>query len=152
MQSRGGSCDRALIACEHGLVVGRVAVVRRALRGDVRRQRWLAEIGDRLVERRPVERKRQRDLALVALGCDLGIEMAEQAYLALVAETDSVARQQLLCRLDQRLPARAVEPRDQGRLALRLGGAAEPAPAHVPRYRPGAADHEPVAGTEPWRQ
>src|SRR5437763_4676651 len=120
MQSRGGSCDRALSACEHGLVVGRVSVIGRALRGDVRRQRWLAEIGDRLVERRPVERERQRDLALVALGCDLGVEMAEQAYLALVAKADSVARQQLLCRLDQRPPARTVEPIDQGRLDLRL--------------------------------
>src|SRR5436853_605304 len=81
MQTRGGSCDRALIACEHGLVVGRVPVVGRAFRRDVRRQRWLAEIGDRLIERGPVERKRQRDLALVALGCDLGVEMAEQTYL-----------------------------------------------------------------------
>src|SRR5437588_7929883 len=133
MQSRGGSRDRALVTCEHGLVVGRVAVVGRALRGDVRRQRWLAEIGDRLVQRRPVERKRQRDLALVALGGDLGIEMAEQTYLALVAETDSVARQQLLGRLDQRLPARAVQPLDQRRLDLRLGVAADAAAAQLRR-------------------
>src|SRR5438270_13761233 len=100
MQSRGGSCDCALIGREHGLVVGRVALIGRAFRGDVRRQRWSAEIGNRLIERGAVERKRQRDLALVALGLDLGVEMAEQAYLALVAEADSVTRQQLLGRLD----------------------------------------------------
>ena len=65
MQSRGGRGDRALVGREHGLVVGGVAIVGRALGGDVGRQRRRAEIGDGLVERRPVKRERQRDLALL---------------------------------------------------------------------------------------
>ena len=74
-----------------------------------------------------MKRERQRDLALVALGLDLGVEMAEQADLAFIAEANDVAGRELLRRLDQRLPARAVEPLDQRRLDLRLGLAADAA-------------------------
>ena len=75
----------------------------------------------------PVKRERQRDLAVLALVLDLGIEMAEQAYLAFIAEADDIALRQLFRRLDQRLPARAIEPLDQRRLDLRLGFAADAA-------------------------
>ncbi len=90
MQSRRRCCDRALIGREHGLVVVRVAIVGRAFGGDVRRQRRRAEIANCLVQRGPVKRKRQRDFAILALVLDLRIEMAEQAHLALIAETDHV--------------------------------------------------------------
>ena len=53
--------------------------------------------------------------------------MAEQADPALIAEADHVAGRQLLRRLDQGLPARAVEPLDQRRLDLRLGVPADAA-------------------------
>ena len=62
-----------------------------------------------------------------AFALDLRIEMAEQADLALIAEADDVARRELLGRLDESLPARAVEPLDQRRLDLRLGLAADAA-------------------------
>ena len=98
MQPRGRSRDRAFVRRKHGLVVGGILLVRRALRGDIGRQRCRAEVGYRLVQRGPVERERQRHLALGALGLDLGIEMAEQADLALIAEADAVATRELLGR------------------------------------------------------
>ena len=67
MQSRGRRRDRAFVEREHGLVVGVVARVGRTPRGDVRRQRHVAPLLDRLVEHRPVERERQRHLAALAL-------------------------------------------------------------------------------------
>ena len=152
MQSRGWRGDRAFIGREHGLVVGGVAIVGRALGGDVGRQRRRAEIGDGLIERRPVKRKRQRDLALFALGLDLGIEMAEQADLAFIAEANDVAGRELLRRLDQRLPARAVEPLDQRRLDLRLGLAADAAAFELGRDHLGVVDDQLVAGLQPLRQ
>jgi MarR family transcriptional regulator for hemolysin len=80
-----------------------------------------------LIERRSMKRKRQRNLALFALGLDLGIEMAEQADLAFIAEANEVAGRELLRRLDQRLPARTIKPLDQRRLDLGLGLAADAA-------------------------
>ena len=55
MQAGGGCRDRAFIDGEHGLIVGSVALIGRALRGDVRRQRRRAEVGDGLIQRRPVK-------------------------------------------------------------------------------------------------
>ena len=92
-----------------------------------------------------MKRKRQRDLAVLALGLDLGVEMAEQADLALIAEANHVARRELLRRLDQRLPARAVEPLDQRRLDLRLGLAADAAAPELGRNHLGVVDHQLVA-------
>ena len=57
MQPCGRCRHRALIGGEHGLVVADVLVVRRAFGSDVGRQRRRADIGDRLVERRAVERE-----------------------------------------------------------------------------------------------
>ena len=92
MQSRRRRRDGALVGREHGLVVGGVAIVGRALRRDVGRQRRRAEIGDGLIQRGPMKRERQRNLALFALGLDLGIEMAEQADLAFIAEANACRR------------------------------------------------------------
>ena len=152
MQSRRWRRHRALIRREHGLVVGGIAIVGRALRGNVGRQRRRPEIGDGLIERRPVKRERQRDLALFALGLDLGVEMAEQADLALIAEANDVAGRELLRRLHQCLPARAVEPLDQRRLDLRLGLAADAAAFELGGNHLGVVDDELVAGLQPLRQ
>ena len=152
MQSGGGGGDRALVDREHGLIVGGIALVGRAFGSDVGRQRRAAELGDRLVERRPVKRERQRDLAVLALVLDLGVEMAEQAHLALIAEPHHVARRQLLRRLHQGLPARAVETFDQRRLDLRLGVAADAAAFQLGRDHLGVVDHELVARLQPLRQ
>ena len=152
MQPRRWCRDGALIGREHGLVVGGVLVVRRALRGDIGRQRRGAEIGDGLVERRSVKRERQRDLALLAFRFDLGVEMAEQADLAFIAEANDVAGRELFGRLDQRLPARAVQPLDQRRLDLRLGLAADAAAFELGGNHLGVVDDELVAGLQPLRQ
>jgi hypothetical protein len=119
---------------------------------NVGRQRRRAEIGDGLIERRPVKRERQCNLALVALGLDLGVEMAEQADLAFIAEANDVAGRELLRRLDQRAPARAVQPLDQGRLDLRLGLAADAAAFELGGNHLGVVDDELVAGLQPLRQ
>jgi len=152
MQACRGSRDRALFRREHGLVVGRILLVGCAFRGDIGWQWWLAEIGNRLIEHRAMKRERQRDLAVDALGFDLGIEMAEQAYLALIAEAHLVARRQFFGRLDQRLPARAVEPFDQRRLDLGFGLTADAAARELRRYHLGVVDDELVSGLEPLRQ
>src|SRR6478672_10056929 len=96
-----------------------------------------------------MERERQRHLAVRSLRLDLGIEMAEQADLALIAETNPVASGELLGGLDQRLPARAVEPFDQRRLNLRLGLAADAAALELGRDHLGVVDDELVARLEP---
>ena len=152
MQSRRRRRDRAFIRREHGLVVGGIAIVGRALGGDVGRQRRRAEIGDGLIQRRSVKRERQRNLALFALGLDLGVEMAEQADLAFIAEANDVAGRELLRRLDQRLPARTIQPLDQRRLDLRLGLAADAAALELGGYHLGVVDDELVARLQPLRQ
>ena len=55
----------------------------------------------------------ERDLAALALLLDGGVELAEEAHLALVAEADDVAGGEPLGRLDEGPPARAVEPLGQ---------------------------------------
>ena len=59
MQAGGRRCHRAFVAREHGLVIGAVARIRRTARGDIRRQRHVAALGNRLVKHRPVEGKRK---------------------------------------------------------------------------------------------
>ena len=75
--------------------------------------------------------------------------MAEQADPALVAEANDVARRELLRRLDQRLPARAVEALDQRCLDLRLGLAADAAAPELGRDHLGVVHDKLVAGLEP---
>ena len=152
MQASSRRRDRALFRRKHRLIVVDVAFVGRALGGNIGRQRCMAEIGDRLVKRRPVKRERQRDLAIVALVLDVGIEMAEQTYPALIAEADHVARGKFLRALHQRLPARTIEPLDQGRLDPRLGFAADAAADKLRRDHLGVVDDELVAGLEPFRK
>ena len=78
--------------------------------------------------------------------------MAEQADLALIAEANDVAARELLGRLDQRLPARAIEPLDQRRLDFRLGLAADPPAFELRRDHLGVVDDELIARLEPLRQ
>ena len=83
---------------------------------------------------------------------DLGVEMAEQAYLAVMAEADHIACRQFFGRPDQRLPARAIEALDQGRLDLRLGFPADAAATQLGRYHPGIVHHQLIAGLKPVRK
>jgi hypothetical protein len=99
-----------------------------------------------------MEGEGQRHLALGTLCLDLGVEMTEQTDLALIAKADAVAACKLLRRLYQRLPARAVEPLDQGRLDLRLGIAPDAAAAELRRDYLGVIDNQRIARLEPFRQ
>src|ERR1700722_20044931 len=78
--------------------------------------------------------------------------MAEQTNLAFVTETNDVAACELFGRLDQGLPARAIEPLDQCRLDLRLGLAADPPSLELGRNHLGVIDHKLIAWLEPLRQ
>ena len=78
--------------------------------------------------------------------------MAEQADLAFIAEANDVAGRELFGGLDQRLPARAVQPLDQRRLDLRLGLAADAAAFELGGNHLGVVDDELVAGLQPLRQ
>src|SRR3972149_6780091 len=63
--SRRPHASRAVLAREYGLIVGAVALVRAAARGDVGRQRHFSALGDRLVEDRPVKREGERGRAVL---------------------------------------------------------------------------------------
>ena len=152
MQPCGRRSHCPVMGGEHGLIVGGVARVGGALGRDIGRQRRIAELRDGLIEARPVKCKRQRDLAVLALMLDLRIEMTEQANPALIAEADDVTGRELFGRLDQRLPARTIEPLDQRRLDLRLGLAADAPARELRRDHPGIVDHQLIAGLEPLRQ
>src|SRR5690349_13041404 len=91
MQSRGWRRHGSLQLREHGLVIAPVALVGRAARGDVGRQRHDATLIDGLVEYRPVECERQRHLAALALCLDGGVELAEKAYVFFAPEAEQVA-------------------------------------------------------------
>src|ERR1700716_913493 len=99
-----------------------------------------------------MKRKRKRNHAVVALVLDLRIEMAEKAHLALIAEANHVALRQFFRRLDQRLPARAIEPLDQRCLDLRFGIAADAASLELGRYHLGIVHHQLVASLKELRK
>ena len=109
MQPRGRRRDRSFVMREHGLIVGVVLRIGWTPRRDIGRQRHVAAFLDRLVEHRPVEREGERDFAAVALLLDGGVELAEEADPALLAEPHDVARRETLCRLHKGAPARAVK-------------------------------------------
>jgi hypothetical protein len=99
-----------------------------------------------------VKRKRQRNCAVLALVFDFGVEMPEQANLALVAETNHVAARELLGRFDQRLPARGIQPLDQCRLDFRFRLPADAPPPKLGRDDLGVVNDKLIAGLEPLRQ
>ena len=110
------------------LVLVILLVRRHPFHADRRRQRHVAALVDGLIEHRPMKGERQRDLAALALALHRGVELAEEADLALVAETDDVAGARASSPAGRRPPARAVEPLDERRLDPRLGVAADAPP------------------------
>ena len=105
--------NRALLAREHGLIVGAILLVGRAAAGDIGRQRHVAALGKRLVEHRAVKGEGKCDLAALPFGFDRSVELVEKAHAALAAETHDVAYREPSRGLDQSAPARAVETLDQ---------------------------------------
>ena len=152
MQACGRRRNGSFLGREHGLIVGRIALVGRPPRGDIGRQRRRADIGDGLIEHRTMKRESQRDLAGVTLGFDLGIEIAEQADASLVAEADDISHLELPGRLHQGLPPRPVDPLDQGRVDLHLDAAADPAAGELGGNDTGIVDDDLIAGAQELRQ
>src|SRR5688500_5144393 len=113
MQAGGGCSDRALLVREQGLVVGAVAFVRRAARGDVGRQRRVAERAYRLVEIGAVKAEGEPNASVRLLRLDRRFQRAEQADAALVAEADAIAHFQAPSRFGESPPSRAVDPLEQ---------------------------------------
>ena len=101
MQARGRRGDGAVLAREHGLIVGEVALVDGAAAGDIGRQRHVAALRQRLVEHGAMKGEGERHLAALALGLDGGVELVEEAHPALAAETHHVADREALARLHQ---------------------------------------------------
>ena len=103
MEARGRSRDGAVLGREHRLVVGAIAVLRRAARRDVGRQGRRAQPLDRLVERGAGELEAQLDLAGVGLLFNLGVERRKQTGHAFagLAEADALPDLELLRWADQ---------------------------------------------------
>ena len=103
-----------------------------------------------------VKGKRKRHFAAaIALPfvLDRGVELVEETHPALAAEAHDVADREPLCRFDQRTPARAVEPPDQGRRNGRLVlAAADPAAVQIRGKDLGVVDHDRIAGPQQRRQ
>src|SRR5436309_3398188 len=78
--------------------------------------------------------------------------MSEQAYPALITETNHIAGQQLFGRLHQSLPARAIEALDQSGLDLRFGAAANATALQLGCDHLGVVYDNLVAGLEPLRK
>src|SRR4051812_42916974 len=103
---------------------------------------------NRLVEHGAVERECERNLAPRILGFHRRVELAEEAYLALLTEAQHVARLEPLRGSHEGAPARPVEPLMQRRLDLGVGPAPDPAAGEPRRYHTSVIDHERVAGTQ----
>ena len=91
----------------------------------------------------------ERDFPAPAFGLHGGIELAEKADLAFVAEAHHVARREPLGGLYERVPARAVEALVQCRLDRRFHCTAANAPAAQPGSDHfGVIDHKRIAGAQ----
>src|SRR5207237_1007029 len=91
-------------------------------------------------------------LAALAFCLDGGIELPEEANLALLAEAHDVADREPLRGLDESQPARAVETAMQGRLHRRLGPATDATSAKARRDHAGVIDDERVARAQQFGQ
>ena len=99
--------DGAFLAGIGRLVVAGIGLVRRALAGDVGRQRQFAEPRDRLVEIGAGQQEAQTDIAALPLVLDLGLQPGEFAGIArpLAVEDDRLADRELLGRTGEGAPA-----------------------------------------------
>src|SRR5262245_42819431 len=99
-----------------------------------------------------MKREGERDLPVLPLGVDRGVEWAEEAHAALLAEADDIAGLELLRRPHQRAPARSVEPPGQRRLDARLLAATDAAAGQPRRDHFGVVEDERIAVLQQIRQ
>ena len=105
MKPRGGRGDRPLLAREHRLVVAAIFRVGVTARGDVRRERHVAEAVDRLVESWAGEIEDERRFALFPARRDGRGEATGKTRLVAFAERDAIAGVEPFRRPGQSLPA-----------------------------------------------
>ena len=153
MQPRGRRRHGTFFAREYGLVVDAVLRVGSAAAGDIGRQRHVAALGQRRVERSAVEGEGERHFTALAFGLYRGVKLIEKAHPAFAAEAHDVADRKPLARFHQRVPARAVEALDQRCRDRRLAiASADTAAMETSRDHLGVVDDERVAGTQQVRQ
>jgi hypothetical protein len=146
VQAGGRRRHRTFDACEHGLIVGAVALILRPLRGDVGRQRHQPVRGDRLVQQRPRQVEGERDLSALALPKDGRVEAGPLAgAFGRAAETDPVAGTQPFAGAHEGRPAVRREPLVQGRLDLDERAVAVAYAVQPRRDHAGVVEHQHVA-------
>ena len=100
-----------------------------------------------------MEGEGERHLSALAFGFDRGVELAEEAHPAFIAEAHHVAGRETLGRFDEGLPARAVEATVQRGLDGRLHAAAsDPAAAQACGDHLGIVDDQRITGTQQLRK
>src|SRR5271163_4746942 len=82
MQSRRRRRHRPFLAREYGLVVGAVLRIDATAAGDIGRQRHIAALGERLVERGAGKGEAKHHLAALTFRLDGGVELLEETYAA----------------------------------------------------------------------
>ena len=147
-----GAATAPFFPREHGLIVAAVLLIRRAARGDVRRQRHGAERDDGLIECRPrnVESKRHR--AVLAARLDRRLERAEQADIAALPEDDPVAGFSRLAGRARACQRLGRQPLDQRHRDARLVRAALSNAVQLGGDHAGVVEHERIARLEQIRQ
>ncbi len=117
MKSSRRRRHRAIARGVDGLVIAHVRFIRRALAGDVGRQRHRTGGGDGGIEGRTAQVESQCDLAGIAFALHDRIQDAEQAGpIVARAEADMITLPQALPRLGERDPMRRRNALDQSRL------------------------------------
>ena len=142
-----GAATAPSVAGVERLVIGAVALVRRAPSGDIGRQRHLAEALDRLVEESAGKREAEHDLAALPSLLDLGVEAHELAGGAFggLAEADAVADGEALCRPREGAPALGALALVQQHLDTGRGFAPRPQTVQARRDHLGVVEDEHVA-------
>src|SRR5438552_6405574 len=152
MQSSGGCGDRALLPGVDGLVVAAVALVIVALRGDIRRQRNVADGMHCLVEEWAGKVEAEQHLARLALLDQRRVEPAEKAGILVMAEMDAISGRDALTRPHKGLPAVRRHPHMQRGLDLGHRLAAPADAFQLRRNDLGVVEHQHVAVLKQRRQ
>ena len=135
-----------------GLVVLAVLLVGRPSRGDVGRQRRVADRREGLVQVGAMKPEAEPHAAVRQLLLDVRLQRAEQANPPLVPEADAVADREPPARLRQSPPRRLIDPLDQSDGDRRGQSVAQAPPRKLPRNDLGIVEHEHVARPQQLRQ
>ena len=152
MKPGGWRGDRPFLAREHGLVVAAILRVGVTARGDVRRERHVAEAVDRLIEGGAGKIEDESRFAVFPARRDGRGEAARKTRLVASAERDAIAGFKPFRRPSQSLPAIGSQSFDQRHGDL---GGHLIAPSHAVELGGndlGVVEDERIAGREQRRQ